>query len=74
MKRYSPKHLVPAKEIREFWGAITHDFKATKGVFTTTSDFAPGILKDFEDRIPQRIELVNGDRLKTWLKRIQSKG
>ena len=37
-------------------------FGATKGVFVTTSRFSSGA-KDYAEQIPQRVILIDGDRL-----------
>jgi restriction endonuclease Mrr len=44
--------------------------KASKGVITTTSDFAPGVYEEFASRTPTRLELRNGPKLVEWLKAI----
>lgn len=45
VKRYKPGHLVTAEEVRAFLFVAQAD-RATKGFITTTSDFAPRLLKD----------------------------
>ncbi len=71
VKAYKPGHLVPAKEVREMVGVIAADPAATKGVITTTSDFAPGVQKDenITRLIPYRLELKPRDELLSWLER-----
>ena len=59
-KRYSPGNLVPAKDVRELYGVLMKDQKASKGLVTTTSDFAPGVAAEFADLMPTRLELING--------------
>jgi restriction system protein len=52
-------------------GVLSSDHNATKGIVTTTSDFAPRIseVPFIKPHMPFRLELVNGialmDRLKT---------
>lgn len=66
-KRYAPKRLVPANDVRTFWGVINDNRGVTKGAITTTSGFAPGAHTEFADRSPQRLVLVDGERLRSWL-------
>lgn len=42
VKRYRPGHRVTADEVRALHGVLTLDQSASKGIVTTTSDFAPG--------------------------------
>jgi restriction system protein len=73
VKLYKPGHLVPADDVRAMWGVLTADQRASKAYITTTSGFAPGVYKEFEARMPTRIELRTGQDLKAWLKRILMK-
>jgi restriction system protein len=65
VKAYKPDHLVTAEEVRALLGVVSADQNATKGIFTTTSDFAPRIREEkaIKDHMPFRIELVNGVEL-----------
>lgn len=65
VKAYKPGHLVLANDVRALAGVLSTDFRATKGIVTTTSDFAPMISTDpsIAPLIPYRIELVNGTEL-----------
>ncbi len=51
-------------------GVVSLDPNASKGIFTTTSDFAPRLLDDprLALAVPHRIELMNGKKLQEWLK------
>jgi restriction system protein len=60
-KRYAPSNTVGVEKVREFAGALA-ERGATKGVFVTTSHFAPSA-KAFADRIPQRLILIDGEEL-----------
>ncbi len=40
VKAYRPTHLVTAEEVRALMGVL-HADRASKGLLTTTSDFAP---------------------------------
>jgi len=62
-KLYSPGHLVTADEVRSLVGVLSMDTLASKGLVTTTSDFAPGCYKEFANWMPTRLELVNGRSL-----------
>jgi len=69
VKAYSPGHRVTADDVRALIGVLSSDLNASKGVVTTTAEFAPGI---FEDRsiapfLPYRLELKNGVQLRRWL-------
>jgi restriction system protein len=52
---------VGVKALREFVGSLSAH-KAHKGVFITTSDFAPGA-RDYVSQVSQKIVLLNGQRL-----------
>ena len=69
VKAYSPGHLVDAEACRSLMGVVTADQKASKGIITTTSDFAPKIQSDPSIAVflPTRLELMNGAALQTWL-------
>jgi len=69
VKAYSPQHLVKANDVRALMGVLQTD-GASKGFITTTSDFAPKIKEDplISPLIPQRLELINGQKL---MKRLQ---
>lgn len=60
-KRYAPGNTVGVEKVREFAGSLV-ERGATKGVFVTTSGFAPGA-RTYVDRIPQRLILIDGDEL-----------
>jgi restriction system protein len=65
VKRYRPKHKVTAKDVREIVGVISSDRQASKGVISTTWQFAPRIKNDplIKPLLPTRLELVNGEAL-----------
>jgi restriction system protein len=70
VKAYKPGHVVPANDVRALAGILQGN--VSKGVITTTSDFAPLI---HEDRIlaplmPHRLELKPGRVLFPWLESI----
>ena len=64
VKAYKPGHLVTANDVRAIMGVLQTD-GASKGFLTTTSDFAPKIKHDplIQPFIPQRLELINGEKL-----------
>lgn len=64
VKAYGPTHLVTANDVRALIGVLQCD-GASKGVLTTTSDFAPGLHTDplVIPHIPARLELMNGRAL-----------
>jgi restriction system protein len=55
------QHTVGRKEIQSFVGALAGQ-QAHKGIFITTSDFAD-TAKAYAKNIPQKVILVDGDRL-----------
>jgi restriction system protein len=65
VKAYAPGHRVPANDVRALLGVLQADQAASKGLVTTTSDFAPGVHTDpfIAPFIPTRLELVNGPEL-----------
>jgi restriction system protein len=69
VKAYAPHRLVKHDDVRALAGVLHGDHSATKGVITTTSDFAPGIVTDpyLAPLMPFRLELMNGQRLCEWL-------
>lgn len=75
VKAYKPGHLVTAEEVRAMLGVLAADPNATKGIITTTSDFAPGIEQDVALRafIPYRLELKPRPALIEWLREIAAK-
>ena len=65
VKRYGPHHPVPANDVRALAGVMAHDPKATKGIVTTSSVFAPRLMDDpiIAALVPFRLELVDGAEL-----------
>lgn len=72
VKAYKPGHLVTRAHVQEMLGVVSVDPKATKGIITTTSDFAPKLLSDpnLAAIIPYRLELMNGQNLQKWLREL----
>lgn len=64
VKAYKRNHLVIADDVRALMGVVAHS-DATKGVVTTTSDFAPKIRDDryISRALDGGLELVNGEAL-----------
>jgi len=69
VKAYSPNYPVTAEDVDVMLGVLNRDPGATKGVITTTSQFAPGIEKEegIKKFIPYRLELKNGKQIRDWL-------
>jgi restriction system protein len=63
-KRYSRGNLVPANDVRALMGSWAFS-DATKGVVTTTSDFAPRIGDDpyIQNAMAKGLTLINGTTL-----------
>lgn len=72
VKAYKPGHLVKHDDVRALAGVLLGDPQASKGILTTTSDFAPGIANDpfLKPLIPYRLELMNGNALQRWLEEL----
>lgn len=72
VKAYHPGHRVSADEVRSLLGVLQVEPNVSKGVITTTSQFAPGIYRD--ERlcafIPYRLELKDGPQLLRWLREL----
>lgn len=60
-KRYGDGNNVQRPDIQGFVGALA-DKGAMSGIFVTTSAFSPGA-KEYVDRIPNRVVLIDGLRL-----------
>jgi restriction system protein len=75
VKAYKPGHLVDANDVRALLGVLSGDQNASKGVVTTSSDFAPRTVDDpfIKPFIPYRLELVNGLELIRRLSRLVEK-
>lgn len=69
VKAYKPGHLVRYDDVRALAGVLLGDQRASKGIITTTSAFAPGIVNDpfLKPLIPYRLELMDGTALQSWL-------
>lgn len=67
VKAYSPGHLVTANDVRALNGIL--EGNVSKGVITTTTDFAPGVYTDpiLSKLMPYRLELKPRDKLLPWL-------
>lgn len=63
-KRFAPGKLVGAATVRDFYGALTADRRAVKGILITTSGFTSQALA-FARQLP--IELVGGKQLRQLL-------
>jgi restriction system protein len=69
MKAYKPGHLVTADEVRSMLGVITGGNNVSKGIVTTTSEFAPRLAEDpyIKQYLPYRLELKPRNVLLPWL-------
>jgi tetratricopeptide (TPR) repeat protein len=65
-KRYAPDSTVGAATVREFYGALTADRRAIKGILITTSAFTAQAT-EFAEGLP--IELIARDKLQGLLER-----
>lgn len=75
IKAYSPPRRVSADEVRSLLGVLTADRNVSKGIVTTSAEFAPGITSDpgLSAFMPHRLELKNGRDLRRWLIEISSR-
>ncbi len=75
MKAYKPGHVVTAEEVRAMLGVITGADNVSKGVVTTTSNFAPRLAEDpyISKYIPYRLELKPKEVLFPWLEQLAVK-
>jgi restriction system protein len=67
VKRYRPGTKIDAQVVRALYGVVARDGNVSKGLVTTTADFAPGIETEFAHEIPYRLELRNGRQLAEWM-------
>lgn len=74
VKRYAKGHRVDADEVRALLGVLARDSNVSKGIVTTTSEFAPGITGELAAFIPTRLELKNGSQLQEWLLGLTGQG
>lgn len=66
-KRYAPENVIGREKIQQFSGALVGQ-GAHKGVFVTTSSFSAQA-KQFVQKIPQRLILIDGDELTSLMLR-----
>lgn len=69
-KAYSEERTVSANDVRAAYGVLSMARDTSKVVITTTSDFAPGVYKEFSPYMPTRLELRHGQGLLDWLKAV----
>ncbi|MFQ5539642.1 MAG: restriction endonuclease [Candidatus Binatia bacterium] len=69
VKKYAPNRRVTADEVRAILGVLEAEQNVSKGIITTTSEFAPGIKQDerLKAFMPYRLELKDGKALGEWL-------
>jgi restriction system protein len=65
VKRNKPGHVVTAEEVQALLGVLHGDPQASKGIVSTTWEFAPRIKENphITQYLPHRLELVNGTDL-----------
>ena len=69
VKAYSPGNPVKLDDVHAMLGVLGAAGNVSKGIITTTSDFAPSVYSDPEIQryLPFRLELRPRDRLLEWL-------
>jgi restriction system protein len=72
VKAYGPGRLVRHDDVRALVGVLAMEPNSSKGIITTTSDFAPKVYTNpkYVALMPTRLELVNGKQLQEWLVRL----
>jgi restriction system protein len=75
VRAYTPPRLVSAEEVRAMLGVITGHLNVSKGIITTTSEFAPRVADDpgLAPFIPYRLELKPRDALLRWLAKLSGR-
>lgn len=75
VKAYGPGQLVRHTDVRDLVGVLAMEPDSSKGIITTTSDFAPKIYTNprYKALMPTRLELVNGKQLQQWLVELSKK-
>jgi len=70
VKAYAPGRVVTANDVRAMIGVLTVAGNVSKGIITTTSEFAPGICADegIKALMPYRLELRARAALLEWLR------
>jgi restriction system protein len=68
-KKFAPHRKIAANDVRALLGVLAAQPNVSKGIVTTTSQFAPGILddEDLKRFMPYRLELKDGKQLREWL-------
>ena len=75
VKRYAPGIPVPADDVRALLGVLGLHSNVSKGVLSTTSAFAPGVMSDTNimQFVPYRLELREGPEVNRWLMELAKK-
>jgi restriction system protein len=75
VKRYAPGYVVTLEEVCSLVGSLAIRDNVSKGIITTTSSFAPGVMSDegLKRLMPNRLELKPGDMLIPWLAQLAAK-
>lgn len=76
VKAYAPGRRVTANDVRALLGVLSSDLNVSKGIVTTTAEFAPRIRDDnsIKPFVPYRLELKDGVRLRRWLLDVARRG
>lgn len=72
VKAYAPGRPVTLDQVHSMIGVLSTAPNVSKGIITTTSDFAPGVYTNPEVQrfVPYRLDLRPRDRLLEWLKTV----
>lgn len=69
-KAFKKGRKVSPSDVRAMMGTLDRERNASKAVITTTSFFAPSVTKEWEDYMPNRLELRDRDGLLDWLQKL----
>jgi restriction system protein len=72
VKAYKPGNLVTLDDVSSMLGVLAREPNVSRGIVTTTSGFAPGVLTDasITRYIPYRLDLRGRDELLAWLEQV----
>jgi restriction system protein len=75
VKRYGKGQRVEAEKVRALSGVVHGRQNVSKGIVTTTAEFAPGVWTDpaIAPLMPNRLELRDGKRLLEWVQSLREK-
>jgi restriction system protein len=72
VKAYTPGHVVSLDDVHAMLGVLCSEQNVSKGIITTTSEFAPGVYTDENVKrfMPYRLDLRPKNALLEWLDQV----